>query len=107
MINLLNTTIEQSIRIPYVYSRHDGQKTLILTSTIDKRVVYSSLITDTGSSNIYLYGRISLPEGLADGEYTYEVKIGDVTLSKGLATIGEYSEPTFFENETFIEYEQY
>ena len=48
---------------------------------------------------------VALPEGLADGEYQYNLMDGNILVSQGLLYIGDLQSP--MQNEKIITYKQY
>lgn len=64
--------------------------TLKLINNITKSETTITGITDNGNSHINYELSISLPSGMDDGEYTYELIDNNAVLSSGLCQIGNY-----------------
>lgn len=109
MIYLQNISGDQEVSIPWNGIPFIGGAPLYLDikSTINLssgEIPVSGLRRD----RIYAHVKISLPEGLPDGEYEYTLTSHadeDVALSTGLLTIGGLTAPGEYEKS--IEYEQY
>lgn len=78
---------------------------LIITSTIDKVEIFHQEVTDKRESGMNYTFDISLPEGIASGEYEYKLVDGDAVLSSGLMVIGDKIGVGQYEKE--VTYKQY
>lgn len=105
MIYLHNNTEEQRIYVPKVLA-NDGEVFfhIRLHSTMHGQgaEVYAA---DLSSSVNYYVFDISLPAGLSDGEYEYEIE-GNTIKSRGLAMLTADKRDVIEYNKT-IQYEQY
>lgn len=105
MIYLDKTTAAQPLYIPRSVRGVEGALSLTLRSTVGLSVVLDVDPIDLDTSSLYYRLAVSLPEGIAVGEYEYT--LADLTgdLATGLAWVGTLNKPT--EYDTSIEYEQY
>lgn len=105
MIYLVNTTEEQRVYVPKVIA-NDGEVFFHfrINSTMMGRNAEVS-VADSGTSASYYVFDISLPEGLRDGEYTYEVE-GNIIKTRGVAMLTSDAHSVIEYNKT-IQYEQY
>jgi len=80
---------------------------LFLTNNLDKKV-YSFVVYDDNSSKLYYHVGLVIYD-MPDGEYTYELKEGDVVLGRGLCQLGDYVpvKTTYIQNKNngYIQYE--
>lgn len=104
MLYLRNITDPQVLMIPRDVQTSARSFSLLLTSTIDK-VSRSFDVLDDGSLNHYFLVSVSLPAGMADGEYKYSLMESGMIRSCGLLILGENERSTEY-NKT-ISYEQY
>lgn len=82
--------------------------TLKLTNNVTKSVQTLSGLTDSNTSRMFYSFSITLPSGMDDGEYTYELMDNDVVKSQGLLQIGDYipQNTTYTnDNNTYKQYE--
>lgn len=69
---------------------------LILTNNLSKKQ-YTFEVNDLNDSNIYYHFKLTLSEGMDDGEYSYALYNNNKLVSRGLAQIGDYvSEKTTY-----------
>lgn len=108
MLNIANTPSEaQTVRIPLVYyPSRQADLVLVLRSGIDNAVRASVTLGEPVIGRAYAGGTLLVPEGLADGEYTYCLKCGSDTLGAGLVTLGDYRREVK-EQKTTIQFTQY
>jgi hypothetical protein len=131
MIYLKNTTDPQVVRIPVSLPKLDGIVTLRLVNTIDRGPAVDSdfdqavylvdalgayvhdadgkqvAVADIGdTSRLYYVLNVVLPDDMPEGEYEYTATVGDVTVSCGLAILGERETDTE-QYENTVTYEQY
>ena len=131
MIYLKNTTDPQVVRIPVSLPKLDGIVTLRLVNTIDRgpavdcdfdQAVYlvdalgafvhdadgkQVAVADIGdTSRLYYVLTVELPDDMPEGEYEYTATVGDVTVSCGLAILGDRDSDTE-QYENTVTYEQY
>lgn len=64
---------------------------LKLTNNVTKQE-YTWEVNDEGKSGMYWTFEIILPEGITDGEYSYELYDDVQKIASGLCQIGEYVE---------------
>ena len=104
MIYLKNTpSKQQSVKIPTA-SPLAGAIVVTLFSTVERREVLQVAGT-AGAKRLYVEVAVTLPKGLADGEYEYQVKAGKAVTDTGVAVIGDYvGEKQYKES---FEYKQY
>ena len=81
-----------------------GEMTLVMRNTTDLRETTLSM-TDLNTSGLYFNLAVALPGGLADGEYQYSLKNGNIQVSCGLLYVGDLQSPS--QHETTITYKQY
>ena len=81
-----------------------GEMTLVMRNTTDLRETTLS-VTDLNTSGLYFNLAVALPGGLADGEYQYSLKDGNIQVSCGLLYVGDLQSPS--QHETTITYKQY
>lgn len=90
--------------IPKVFTDLSGSLSLKLTSTVN--LTYeANAVLDLDTSDLYYRVAVTLPSGMPDGEYEYELTVDNEVASTGVVVLVEESEPTQY-NKT-IEYEQY
>lgn len=104
MIYLKNITEAQVLFIPKNGESVSGEMGLVLKSTADLNETILS-VTDINTSGIYFNLAVALPDNLADGEYEYILKNGEIKVSCGLLYIGELQSSSQYENN--ITYKQY
>lgn len=104
MIYLRNTTEAQVAMIPRNGEEVAGDMSLVMRNTTDNQDLTVSIL-DLHTSGIYFNLAVVLPEGLADGEYQYEVRKGEIRLSCGLLYLGDLRSPSQYEES--IKYQQY
>ncbi len=104
MIYIKNITDAQTLMIPRNGESVTGQMSLSLRNTTDQGETSLSVI-DLNTSGLYFNIAVSLPNGLADGEYQYILKSGEIAVSVGLLYIGGLESPSQYEKT--ITYKQY
>ena len=104
MIYLKNISYAQSLMIPRNGGIVTGEMSLVLRNTTDQQETTLS-VTDLNTSGLYFHLAVALPEGIADGEYQYTLKDGNIQVSCGLLYIGDQQSPSQYERT--ITYQQY
>ena len=104
MIYLKNISDAQILMIPRNGEIVTGEMTLVMRNTTDLQETTIS-VTDLNTSGLYFNLAVALPEGLADGEYQYSLKNGDIQVSCGILYVGDLQSPR--QHETTITYKQY
>ena len=104
MIYLKNISEEQTILVPRNGEVVTGDVTLVMCNTTDHREVTLPVREQTTSQS-YVKMVIALPEGLADGEYQYNLMDGNILVSQGLLYIGDLHSTSQYEKT--IRYKQY
>ena len=104
MIYLKNISDAQILMIPRNGEIVTGEMSLVMRNTTDQKETTLS-VTDLNTSGIYFNLAVALPGGLADGEYQYSLKDGNIQLSCGLLYVGDLQSPS--QHETTITYKQY
>ena len=104
MIYLKNISYAQSLMIPRNGGIVTGEMSLVLRNTTDQQETTLS-VTDMNTSGLYFNLAVALPEGLADGEYQYTLKDGNIQVSCGLLYVGDMQSPSQYERT--ITYQQY
>lgn len=104
MIYLKNISDAQILMIPRNGEIVTGKMTLLMRNTTDLQETTLS-VTDLNTSGLYFNLAVALPGGLADGEYQYSLKNGNIQVSCGLLYVGELQSPS--QHETTITYKQY
>ena len=104
MIYLKNISDAQILMIPRNGGIVTGEMTLVMRNTTDLQEATLS-VTDLNTSGFYFNLAVSLPGGLADGEYQYSLKNGNIQVSCGLLYVGDLQSPS--QHETTITYKQY
>ena len=104
MIYLKNISDAQILMIPRNGGIVTGEMTLVMRNTIDLQETTLS-VTDLNTSGLYFNLAVALPGGLADGEYQYSLKNGNIQVSCGLLYVGDLQSPS--QHETTITYKQY
>ena len=104
MIYLKNISDAQILMIPRNGEIVTGEMALVMRNTTDLRETTLS-VTDLNTSGLYFNLAVALPGGLADGEYQYSLKNGDIQVSCGLLYVGDLQSPS--QHETTITYKQY
>ena len=104
MIYLKNISDAQILMIPRNGEIVTGKMTLLMRNTTDLQETTLS-VTDLNTSGLYFNLAVALPEGLADGEYQYSLKNGNIQVSCGLLYVVELQSPS--QHETTITYKQY
>ena len=104
MIYLKNISDAQILMIPRNGEIVAGEMTLVMRNTTDLRETTLS-VTDLNTSGLYFNLAVALPGGLADGEYQYSLKNGNIQVSCGLLYVGDLQSPS--QHETTITYKQY
>ena len=104
MIYLKNISDAQIVMIPRNGEIVTGEMTLVMRNTTDLRETTLS-VTDLNTSGLYFNLAVALPGGLADGEYQYSLKDGNIQVSCGLLYVGDLQSPS--QHETTITYKQY
>lgn len=107
MIYLNNTTEAQVAYVPRDAQVPEGATlSFTMRSTVDLDVALTALVIDMQVYRIYYNVAVVLPEGVTPGEYQYELKGDDRTLSTGLLVV-RYAGREVTEYNKQIEYEQY
>ena len=104
MIYLKNISDAQILMIPRNGEIVTGEMSLVMRNTTDLRETTLS-VTDLNTSGLYFNLAVALPGGLADGEYQYSLKNGNIQVSCGLLYVGDLQSPS--QHETTITYKQY
>lgn len=104
MIYLKNISDAQILMIPRNGGIVTGEMTLVMRNTTDLQETTLS-VTDLNTSGLYFNLAVALPGGLADGEYQYSLKNGDIQVSCGILYVGDLQSPS--QHETTITYKQY
>lgn len=104
MIYLKNISDAQTLMIPRNSGIVTGEMTLVMRNTTDLQETTLS-VTDLNTSGLYFNLAVALPGGLADGEYQYSLKNGNIQVSCGLLYVGDLHCPS--QHETTITYKQY
>lgn len=104
MIYLKNISDAQILMIPRNGGIVTGEMSLVMRNTTDLQETTLS-VTDLNTSGLYFNLAVSLPGGLADGEYQYSLKNGNIQVSCGLLYVGNLQSPS--QHETTITYKQY
>ena len=104
MIYLKNISDAQILMIPRNGGIVTGEMTLMMRNTTDLQETTLS-VTDLNTSGLYFNLAVALPGGLADGEYQYSLKNGDIQVSCGILYVGDLQSPR--QHETTITYKQY
>ena len=104
MIYLKNISDAQILMIPRNGEIMNGEMTLVMRNTTDLQETTLS-VTDLNTSGLYFNLAVALPGGLADGEYQYSLKNGNIQVSCGLLYVGDLQSPS--QHETTITYKQY
>lgn len=104
MIYLKNISDAQILMIPRNGGIVTGEMTLVMRNTTDLHEITLS-VTDLNTSGLYFNLAVALPGGLADGEYQYSLKNGNIQVSCGLLYVGDLHSPS--QHETTITYKQY
>lgn len=104
MIYLKNISDAQILMIPRNGGIVAGEMTLVMRNTTDLQETTLS-VTDLNTSGLYFNLAVTLPGGLADGEYQYSLKNGNIQVSCGLLYVGDLQSPS--QHETTITYKQY
>ena len=104
MIYLKNITDAQTLMIPRNGEVVSRDLSLIVRNTTDHQG-FTLSVTDLNTSGLYFNLAVALPGGLADGEYQYSLKDGNIQVSCGLLYIGDLQSPS--QHETTITYKQY
>ena len=104
MIYLKNIKDAQILMIPRNGEIATGEMALVMRNTTDLRETTLS-VTDLNTSGLYFNLAVALPGGLADGEYQYSLKNGNIQVSCGLLYVGDLQSPS--QHETTITYKQY
>lgn len=104
MIYLKNISDAQILMIPRNGEIVTGEMALVMRNTTDLQETTLS-VTDLNTSGLYFNLAVALPGGLADGEYQYFLKNGNILVSCGLLYVGDLQSPS--QHETTITYKQY
>ena len=104
MIYLKNISDAQSLMIPRNDEIVTGEMSLVMRNTTDQQET-TLYVTDLNTSGLYFNIAVVLPGGLADGEYQYSLKDGNIQVSCGLLYVGDLQSPS--QHETTITYKQY
>ena len=95
MIHLDNSTTEQYVLLPRTGLEvpDADEQTLTLRSTVNARTEDSEDVTIDQPDPLHIGVRLTLPDGLPDGEYDYRLTMDGVTVGSGLALIGSLDSP--------------
>ena len=104
MIYLTNISDAQILMIPKNGGIVTGEMSLVMRNTTDQQETTLS-VTDMNTSGLYFHLAVALPEGIADGEYQYTLKKGNIQVSCGLLYIGDLQSASQYERT--ITYQQY
>ena len=104
MIYLTNLSDAQILMIPKNGGIVTGEMSLVMRNTTDQQENTLS-VTDMNTSGLYFHLAVALPEGIADGEYQYTLKKGNIQVSCGLLYIGDLQSASQYERT--ITYQQY
>ena len=104
MIYLENISDAQILMIPRNGGIVTGEMSLVMRNTTDLKETTLS-VTDLNTSGHYFNLAVALPGGLADGEYQYSLKNGDIQVSCGIIYVGDLQSPS--QHETTITDKQY
>lgn len=104
MIYLKNISDAQILMIPRNGGIVTGEMALVIRNTTDHQETTLS-VTDLNTSGLYFNIAVVLPGGLADGEYQYSLKDGNIQVSCGLLYVGDLQSPS--QHETTITCKQY
>ena len=104
MIYLKNISDAQILMIPRNGEIVTGEISLVMRNTTDQQETTLS-VTDLNTSGLYFNLAVALPGGLADGEYQYSLKNGNIQVSCGILYVGDLQSPS--QHETTITYKQY
>lgn len=104
MIYIKNISDAQILMIPRNGGIVTGEMSLVMRNTTDQQETTLS-VTDLNTSGLYFNLAVALPGGLADGEYQYTLKDGNIQVSCGLLYVGDLQSPS--QHETTITYKQY
>ena len=104
MIYLKNISDAQILMIPRNGGIVTGEMALVMRNTTDLQETTLS-VTDLNTSGLYFNLAVALPGGLADGEYQYSLKNGNIQVSCGILYVGDLQSPS--QHETTITYKQY
>jgi len=95
---IIDKNIENTVKIPVNTGKTEGQHTLTLYSTVNKKTV-NIIFTDTSLSPFFYVFNYTFSD-FADGEYEYEVEGNN-----GIMRIGESQTNTIYNTE--ISFKQY
>lgn len=77
---------------------------LKLYNNTTKREINLDNLEDITDSRLFFHFKITLPDGVDDGEYTYTLYEDDVVKASGLLQVGDYvPEKTTYEGNTIKE----
>ena len=77
---------------------------LKLYNNTTKREINLDNLEDITDSRLFFHFKITLPDGVDDGEYTYTLDEDDVVKASGLLQVGDYvPEKTTYEGNTIKE----
>ena len=104
MIYLKNISDAQNLMIPRNGEIVTGDMDLVIRNTTDHQETTLS-VTNLNTSGLYFNLAVALPGGLANGEYQYSLKNGNIQVSCGLLYVGDLQSP--IQKEITITYKQY
>ena len=104
MIYLKNISDAQLLMIPRNGDIVTGAMALVMRNPTAHQETTLS-VTDLNTSGLYFNIAVALSGGLADGEYQYSLKNGNIQVSCGLLYVGDLQSPS--QHETTITYKQY
>lgn len=105
MIYLTNTTNAQPLFIPK-NTDATGDLTLTVRSTVGLDTPVDVEVLDLNTSDLYYRVGVTLPEGIANGEYEYTLEDESTTISTGVLIVGDYT-TTRTQKNIPVTYEQY
>lgn len=104
MIYLKKITEAQTLYIPRNGESVSGEMSLSMMDTTDLKETVIPVL-DLNISTMYFNLAVALPGDLADGEYKYVLKAGEIVMSCGLVYIGDLKRAN--QHEQTITYTQY
>lgn len=87
MIYLKNTPDAQVLFVPRNGERIEGEMDLRLENTTDHQEI-DLQVSDIETSGLYFNLAVTLPEGVASGEYGYRLEKDGISVSSGLLSSG-------------------
>lgn len=105
MLYLANVQSAQTVRVPNTAGLPGVGMRLVIRGTVSLETVVDTFVSDTAPGLYYTFP-VTLPAGITDGSYEYELSMAGEIISKGCLTIGSYDHETK-EYEKEITYGQY